>query len=162
MKVGFVGLGVMGKPMCKNLLKAGYEVTAFDPFAKAALDEVVEAGAVRGESNADVASKSDVVITMVPNSPHVRSAVFDKGGIAEGAKEGLKSLHKKTDPLIGKATAITSDAAKAFQQEFKDAIGDDLNMPRALGIMNTMLKSDIDDGEKAALVADFDQIFGRG
>ena len=89
MKVGFVGLGVMGKPMCKNLLKAGYEVTAFDPFAKAALDEVVEAGAVRGESNADVASKSDVVITMVPNSPHVRSAVFDKGGIAEGAKEGL-------------------------------------------------------------------------
>ena len=78
----------------------------------------------------------------------------------EGAKEGLKSLHKKTDPLIGKATAITSEAAKAFQQEFKDAIGDDLNMPRALGIMNTMLKSDIDDGEKAALVADFDQIFG--
>ena len=78
----------------------------------------------------------------------------------EGAKEGLKSLHKKTDPLIGKATAIESEAAKAFQQEFKDAIGDDLNMPRALGIMNTMLKSDIDDGEKAALVADFDQIFG--
>ncbi|MBR2211898.1 MAG: cysteine--tRNA ligase, partial [Fibrobacter sp.] len=78
----------------------------------------------------------------------------------EGAKEGLKSLHKKTDPLIGKATAITSEAAKAFQNEFKDAIGDDLNMPRALGIMNTMLKSDIDDGEKAALVADFDQIFG--
>ena len=89
MKVGFVGLGIMGKPMCKNLLKAGYEVTAFDPFAKAALDEVVAAGAVRGESNADVASKSDVVITMVPNSPHVRAAVFDKGGIAEGAKEGL-------------------------------------------------------------------------
>ena len=78
----------------------------------------------------------------------------------EGAKEGLKSLHKKTDPLIGKATAITSEAAKAFQNEFKDAIGDDLNMPRALGIMNTMLKSDIDDGEKAALVADFDKIFG--
>jgi cysteinyl-tRNA synthetase len=77
-----------------------------------------------------------------------------------GAKEAFKSLHKKTDPLIGKATAITSEAAKAFQQEFKDAIGDDLNMPRALGIMNTMLKSDIDDGEKAALVADFDKIFG--
>ena len=50
MKVGFVGLGIMGKPMCKNLLKAGYEVTAFDPFAKAALDEVVEAGAARGET----------------------------------------------------------------------------------------------------------------
>lgn len=89
MKVGFVGLGVMGRPMCLNLLKAGYEVTAYDPFAAKALDEVVAAGAVRGTSNADVASKSDVVITMVPNSPHVRAAVFDKGGILEGAKEGL-------------------------------------------------------------------------
>lgn len=89
MKVGFVGLGIMGRPMCKNLLKAGYEVTAYDPFAKQALDEVVEAGAARGESNADVASKSDVVVTMVPNSPHVREAVFGKGGIAEGAKAGL-------------------------------------------------------------------------
>ncbi|MDO4946717.1 MAG: cysteine--tRNA ligase [Fibrobacter sp.] len=78
----------------------------------------------------------------------------------EGAKEGLKSLHKKTDALIGKATEIKSEAAKAFQEEFKNAIGDDLNMPRALGIMNTMLKSDIDDGEKAALVLDMDKVFG--
>ena len=89
MKVGFVGLGVMGRPMCLNLLKAGYEVTAYDPFAVKALDEVVAAGASRGENNADVASKSDVVITMVPNSPHVRAAVFDKGGLLEGAKAGL-------------------------------------------------------------------------
>ena len=64
MKVGFIGLGIMGRPMCKNLLKAGYEVTAFDPFAKEALDDVVSCGAARGESNADVASKSDLVITM--------------------------------------------------------------------------------------------------
>ncbi|MBR5943487.1 MAG: 2-hydroxy-3-oxopropionate reductase [Lachnospiraceae bacterium] len=89
MKVGFVGLGIMGRPMCKNLLKAGYEVTAFDPFAKEALDDVVSCGAKRGESNADVASKSDVVIIMVPNSPHVREAVFGPKGIAEGAKPGL-------------------------------------------------------------------------
>ena len=89
MKVGFVGLGIMGRPMCKNLLKAGYAVTAYDPFAAEALDDVVACGAVRGTSNADVASKSDVVITMVPNSPHVREAVFGKGGIAEGAKAGL-------------------------------------------------------------------------
>ncbi|MBQ9392722.1 MAG: 2-hydroxy-3-oxopropionate reductase [Oscillospiraceae bacterium] len=89
MKVGFVGLGIMGKPMCKNLLKAGYHVTAFTPHNKAALDEVVAAGAIRGESGADVASRSDVVITMVPNSPHVRDAVFGKDGIAEGAGAGL-------------------------------------------------------------------------
>ena len=89
MKVGFIGLGIMGRPMCKNLLKAGYEVTAFDPFAAAALDDVVSCGAARGESNADVASKSDVIITMVPNSPNVRAAVFGENGIAQGAKPGL-------------------------------------------------------------------------
>ena len=104
MKVGFVGLGIMGRHMCKNLLKAGYEVTAFDPFAKEALDDVVSCGAARGESNADVASKSDVVIIMVPNSPHVRSAIFDEGGIAEGAKEGLDLIDMSSiAPLASRA-----------------------------------------------------------
>lgn len=106
MKVGFVGLGIMGRPMCKNLLKAGYEVTAFDPFAKEALDDVVSCGAKRGTSNADVASKSDVVIIMVPNSPHVRAAVFDKGGLAEGAKQGLDVIDMSSiAPLQSKAIA---------------------------------------------------------
>ena len=78
----------------------------------------------------------------------------------DSAREALKSLHKKTDPLIGKATAIESDAAKKWQQEFRDAIGDDLNMPRALGILNSVLKTDLSEGEKAALVADFDRVLG--
>ena len=106
MKVGFIGLGIMGRPMCKNLLKAGYTVTAFDPFAKEALDDVVSCGAVRGESNADVASKSDVVITMVPNSPHVRAAVLGKDGVAEGAHEGLDIIDMSSiAPLESKAIA---------------------------------------------------------
>ncbi|MCQ2397803.1 MAG: 2-hydroxy-3-oxopropionate reductase [Sphaerochaetaceae bacterium] len=106
MKVGFVGLGIMGRPMCKNILKAGYEVTAFDPFAKEALDDVVSCGAKRGTSNADVAAQSDVVIIMVPNSPHVRAAVFDKGGIAEGAKPGLDVIDMSSiAPLQSKAIA---------------------------------------------------------
>ena len=100
-KVGFIGLGIMGRPMCKNLLKAGYAVTA---FAKEALDDVVSCGAARGESNADVASKSDVVITMVPNSPHVRAAVLGKGGVAEGAHEGLDVIDMSSiDPTESKA-----------------------------------------------------------
>ena len=106
MKVGFIGLGIMGRPMCKNLLKAGYEVTAYDLFAKAALDDVVSCGAARGASNADVASKSDVVITMVPNSPNVRAAIFDKGGIAEGAKPGLDIIDMSSiAPLASKDIA---------------------------------------------------------
>lgn len=106
MKVGFVGLGIMGRPMCKNLLKAGYEVTAYDPYAAEALDDVVSCGAKRGNSNADVAARSDVVITMVPNSPHVREAVFGKGGIAEGAQPGLDIIDMSSiAPLESKAIA---------------------------------------------------------
>ena len=78
----------------------------------------------------------------------------------ESAKEANKSLHKKTDVLIGKATSIESESAKKFQEEFKNAIGDDLNMPKALGILNTVLKSGLTDGEKAALVLDFDTVLG--
>ena len=106
MKVGFVGLGIMGRPMCKNLLKAGYEVTAFDPYAPGALDDVVSCGAHRGTSNADVASKSDVVITMVPNSPNVREAVLGEGGVLEGAKDGLDIIDMSSiAPLESKAIA---------------------------------------------------------
>lgn len=106
MKVGFIGLGIMGRPMCKNLLKAGYEVTAFDLYNKEAIDDVVAAGAVRGETNADVASKSDVIITMVPNSPHVRAAMFDQGGVVEGAKPGLDIIDMSSiAPLESKAIA---------------------------------------------------------
>ncbi len=106
MKVGFIGLGIMGRPMCKNLLKAGYEVTAYDPFAAAALDDVVSCGAVRGTSNADVASKSDVVITMVPNSPNVRAAVLGEGGVVEGAAAGLDVIDMSSiAPLESKAIA---------------------------------------------------------
>ena len=106
MKIGFVGLGIMGRPMCKNLLKAGYTVAAYDPFAAEALDDVVACGAIRGASNADVAAQSDVVITMVPNSPHVREAVFGKGGIAEGAKPGLDIIDMSSiAPLESKAIA---------------------------------------------------------
>ena len=89
MKIGFIGLGIMGRPMCKNLLKAGLTVTAFDPFAAEALDDVVSCGAIRGASNADVAANSDVVITMVPNSPHVKAAVMGEKGVLEGANPGM-------------------------------------------------------------------------
>lgn len=87
MKVGFIGLGIMGKPMAKNVLKAGYELTVFD-INKDAVKELVEAGATEATSNADLASKVDVVITMLPNSPHVKSVVLGENGVIEGAKPG--------------------------------------------------------------------------
>ena len=88
MKIGFIGLGIMGRPMAKNLIKAGPELTVFD-FNKEAVADLVSCGAAAAESNKDLASKVDVVITMVPNSPQVRAAVLGKDGVVEGAKEGL-------------------------------------------------------------------------
>jgi len=86
-KIGFIGLGIMGKPMAQNLLKAGYELTVYDVIP-ARLEEVVQAGARRGSSSKDVAARSEVVITMLPNSPHVREAVLGPNGVLEGAKPG--------------------------------------------------------------------------
>ena len=87
MRVGFIGLGIMGKPMAKNLIKAGYELKVYD-IMTAAVDEVVAAGAKRGGNNADVAKDSEIVITMLPNSPHVKTAVLGENGVLDGAKPG--------------------------------------------------------------------------
>lgn len=87
MKVGFIGLGIMGKPMSKNVLKAGYDVIVYD-LNKASVRELVMVGAVEGKNGKDVAEKSDVVITMLPNSPHVKNALFSENGIAEGLTAG--------------------------------------------------------------------------
>ena len=86
MKIGFIGLGIMGRPMAKNLLKAGYSLVVHDKFAKA--DDLVALGAKAAASNKDVAAQSDLIITMLPNSPHVREAVLGQGGVIEGAKAG--------------------------------------------------------------------------
>ena len=86
-KIGFIGLGIMGKPMAKNLINAGYDVTVYDIFPDP-IEEMVEAGASSGSSSADVASKSDVIITMVQDGPQARQAILGDGGVAYGASEG--------------------------------------------------------------------------
>jgi 2-hydroxy-3-oxopropionate reductase len=87
MKIGFIGIGIMGKPMVKNLLKAGKSVVAFDIVEKA-LEEAVQAGAEKGSSPEDVAGKTDVIITMLPNSPHVREVLCGAKGVLEALKPG--------------------------------------------------------------------------
>ena len=88
MKIGFIGLGIMGKPMVKNLLKAGHEVVAYDIVAEN-LQAAVRDGAVAGKNAAAIAAVCPVVITMLPNSPHVKTVVMEKDGILESAKAGL-------------------------------------------------------------------------
>ena len=88
MKIGFIGLGIMGKPMAKNLVKAGYQLLVND-FNKASVEELKALGAETCASNKEIAEKADVVITMLPNSPHVKEVALGEGGLVEGAHEGL-------------------------------------------------------------------------
>ena len=87
MKIGFIGLGIMGKPMAKNLMKAGYELVVYDVIA-ANVDNVVAAGAQAGASSKDVAEQCSFIITMLPNSPHVKTVVMGENGVLEGAQAG--------------------------------------------------------------------------
>jgi len=85
--VGFIGLGIMGRPMTLNLLKAGYNVTVYD-INKEAIEKLVTDGAKGAATPKEVGENSDVIITMVPNSQHVREAVLGENGVAKGAKAG--------------------------------------------------------------------------
>lgn len=106
MKVGFIGLGIMGKPMAKNLLKAGYDLTVYD-VNKEAVAEVVEAGAKEGSSSRDVAARCEFIITMLPNSPHVKTVVLGKDGVLEGAKPGSILIDMSSiAPLVSKEIAL--------------------------------------------------------
>ncbi len=92
MKIGFIGLGIMGKPMAKNLLRAGYEVIVPDRRAKKNVAEVVACGAQAVESNMAVGRQADVLITMLPNSPDVKEALFGEDGAAKTLRAGAVVL----------------------------------------------------------------------
>lgn len=104
-KVGFIGLGIMGKPMSLNLLKAGYELVVYD-IVRELVDEVVAAGAVAGNSPKDVAAMSEIIITMLPNSPQVKEVVLGENGILQGAQRGSIIIDMSSiAPLVSRELA---------------------------------------------------------
>jgi 2-hydroxy-3-oxopropionate reductase len=99
----------MGKPMSKNLIKAGHKLVVFDVVPQP-VDELVAAGAEKGSSAADTASRSEIVITMLPDGPDVDRAVLGPGGVLEGAKKGtividMSSISPLVAQKVGKACA---------------------------------------------------------
>jgi len=101
-KIGFIGLGIMGKPMASNLVKAGYSVKVYDHKSES-IQALVKLGAVAGESLKDTAAFADVIITMLPNSPHVKEAVLGKDGLLEAAKPGTVLVDMSSiAPLVAK------------------------------------------------------------
>jgi 3-hydroxyisobutyrate dehydrogenase len=98
MRIAFIGLGHMGAPMALNLLKAGHELVVFDVIAKS-VERLVVAGASAADSARDAASRAELVVTMLPSSPHVRTAYLGPEGVLAGVKPGTLLIDSSTiDP----------------------------------------------------------------
>lgn len=94
-KIGFIGLGIMGKPMCRNLMKAGYDLTVYNR-SRGKVDEMVAEGAVGAGSPKEVAEQTDIIITIVTDTPDVEQVVLGENGILEGAREGQVVIDMST------------------------------------------------------------------
>src|SRR5437762_4130171 len=128
--IGFIGLGIMGRPMARNLLKAGHPLVVHSR-SQAPVDEIVKAGAKAAASPRDVAGRCDVLITMLPNSPDVELVALGKDGIVEGARPGLIFVDMSTiSPIVSQTVG------------------------RALGAKGVrMLDAPVSGGEKGAIDA---------
>ncbi len=109
MKIGFIGLGIMGKPMCRNLLKAGHTCAVYD-IVEAAVEEMGAEGARKCQSAAEAASGRELVITMLPNSPQVKEVVLGEKGIADAMDKGciyvdMSSIAPLASQEVGAALA---------------------------------------------------------
>lgn len=126
--VGFIGLGIMGRPMARNLIKAGHTLVVHSR-SRGPVEEIVKAGATAAGSPKDVAAQCDVLITMLPNSPDVEQVALGPGGIIEGARRGLVYADMSTiSPIVSK--------------KIGEALG-------ARGV--TMLDAPVSGGEKGAI-----------
>src|SRR5579859_1067697 len=120
MQLGFIGVGVMGRPMTLNLLKAGHDVTIYARHPeKPEVQEALKAGAKLAPSARAVAMASEIVITMVPNSAQVEEVVAGPQGLLEGARKGLIIIDMSTiAPATSRAMA---EAAATKSVHFLDA-----------------------------------------
>jgi 2-hydroxy-3-oxopropionate reductase len=104
-RIGFIGLGVMGKPMARNLLRAGYPLVVYSR-SRPPMEELAAEGAERAGSPREVAQRSDVVITMLPDTPEVEQVLAGPDGVFEGGRPGLVVIDMSTiDPMAARRLA---------------------------------------------------------
>jgi 2-hydroxy-3-oxopropionate reductase len=109
-RIGFIGLGIMGRPMALNLIEAGFELVVHSR-SPGPVDELVAAGAERGTDPEDAASRSDVVITMLPDTPDVELVLLGERGVVGGTRAGTLVIDMSTiRPLAAQ------DLAEAFER----------------------------------------------
>lgn len=165
MKIGFIGLGIMGKPMSKNLLKAGYSVVILDHH-KDTTDELVAAGAEKADTPKAVAAQSDIIITMLPNSPQVKEVALGENGIIAGAKEGailidMSSIAPLASREISEALAakkismldapVSGGEPKAIEGTLSVMVGGDKAIfDKCYEVMKTMAGSVVHTGDIGA------------
>jgi 2-hydroxy-3-oxopropionate reductase len=141
MKVGFIGLGIMGRPLAGHLLKGGYPLNLFD-LGKLP-EELIDGGAVGCASGRDVAERSDVIITMVPDTPHVEAALFSSNGVAEGLRPGK---------IVVDMSSISPIATKDFAKRINGTGCDYLDAPVSggeVGARNATLSIMVGGPERA-------------
>jgi len=117
-KIGFIGLGIMGKPMAHHLLNAGYSLAVLQ--RNEASKELIDAGAKAFKTNREVAENSDVVITMLPDSPQVEEVVLGRDGVIDGLKHGA---------LFIDMSSIAPSAAKKIHQQLQQKGVEALDAP---------------------------------
>ncbi len=144
--IGYIGLGIMGKPMVRHLLNAGYDVIVFNR-SKAAIEELVAAGARAADSPRAVALHADTVITMLPDGPDVESVVMGDQGILQGAHEDLLIIDMSTlSPAV--AVRLRTEAQRQ-QVHFLDAPVSGGEVGAMEGTLSIMVGGDVPDFERA-------------
>jgi 2-hydroxy-3-oxopropionate reductase len=109
-RIGFIGLGIMGKPMARNLLRTGYALVVYNR-SPAPARELAAEGAETADSPRSVAERSDVIITMLPDSPQVQDVVAGPGGVLDGASEGALLIDMSTISPV-----VTQELARAAHE----------------------------------------------
>jgi 2-hydroxy-3-oxopropionate reductase len=133
--IGFIGLGIMGRPMARNLLKAGYSLVVHSR-SRGPVDEIVKAGATAAASPREVAAQCDVLITMLPNSPDVEQVALGPGGIIEGARRGLILADMSTiSPIVSQKVGKALEAKGVAMLDAPVSGGEKGAIDGALSIM---------------------------
>jgi 2-hydroxy-3-oxopropionate reductase len=141
-RIGFIGLGIMGKPMARNLLKAGFSVVVYNR-SQGAIAELTQAGAIPANSPRHVAEQTDIVITCLPDSPDVESVVLGDNGIITGARAGMLLIDMSTIAPARSKKIYTELKAKEIQSLDAPVSGGDIGAQQ--GTLSIMV-----GGEKAA------------
>jgi 2-hydroxy-3-oxopropionate reductase len=127
--VGFIGLGIMGRPMALNLLKAGYPLVVHNR-TRAKVDEfVAEAGGDAAATPREVAERAEIVITMLPDSPDVEQVYLGEDGVIAGAREGVKAATAEKNPILIDMSSVAPSTAQAVSAAAREVGADALDAP---------------------------------